>query len=132
MLQRNTTQFNTKVQQRDALIDYIRQGAPCGAGSEGELRGCSTSADCGCDEGGDPSLCGAEDGTYVCSCPDAVEENESCSNNDASCGSDEGKCVLAACRTDVAAFLRETCDAAPNDDVFESCEKEHRPVQIGG
>ena len=30
VLQRNTTQFDTKVQQRDALIDYLRTGKPCG------------------------------------------------------------------------------------------------------
>ena len=31
VLQRNTTQFDTGIQQRDALIDYIRAGAPCGS-----------------------------------------------------------------------------------------------------
>lgn len=132
VLQRNTTQFNTKVQQRDALIDYIRQGAPCGAGSKGELRSCKTNAECACDDGGDPSLCGAEDGTYVCACPDSVDENESCSSNDTACGGEEGKCVLAACRTDVAAFLRETCDNAPNDDVFESCQDSIGPCRSAG
>ena len=30
VLQRNTTQFDTKIQQRDALIDYMRAGKPCG------------------------------------------------------------------------------------------------------
>ena len=37
VLQRNTTQFDTQVQQRDALIDYIRAGAPCGADDDGKL-----------------------------------------------------------------------------------------------
>ncbi len=132
VLQRNTTQFDTKVQQRDALIDYIRQGPPCGAGSTGELRSCSTDADCGCDDGGDPSLCGAEDGTFVCSCPNGVLEGESCSTDpDASCGG-EGQCVLAACRADVAAFQRETCEAAPNDEIRQTCEDSISPCSAGG
>jgi len=133
VLQRNTTQFDTKVQQRDALIDYIRQGAPCGAGKSGELRACKSSAECGCVDDGDPSLCGAEDGTYVCSCSAAVLENEACSTDpDKTCGGDEGQCVLAACRKDVAAFVRETCDAAPNSDIAESCEDSLKPCASAG
>ncbi|MBK6520369.1 MAG: bifunctional metallophosphatase/5'-nucleotidase [Polyangiaceae bacterium] len=132
VLQRNTTQFDTKVQQRDALIDYIRQGPPCGSGSTGELRSCSTDADCGCDDGGDPSLCGAEPGTYVCACPDAVIEGDTCdSDADASCGGG-GSCILAACRAEVAAFNRETCDAAPNDEIAAECEGSIKPCAAGG
>jgi hypothetical protein len=37
VLQRNTTQFDTQVQQRDALIDYIRAGSP-GADEAGDSR----------------------------------------------------------------------------------------------
>ncbi len=132
VLQRNTTQFDTKVQQRDALIDYIRQGSPCGSGSTGELRSCSTDSDCGCQEGGDPSLCGAEDGTFVCACEGAVVEGETCeSDPDASCGG-EGKCVLAACRADVAAFQRATCDAAPNEEIAQSCIEGISPCASAG
>lgn len=132
VLQRNTTQFDTRVQQRDALIDYIRQGPACGAGSTGELRSCSTDADCGCDDGGDPNLCNAEAGTYVCACPGAVIEGGSCATDaDKSCGG-EGQCVLAACRSDVAAFQRETCDAAPNEDIRQKCEADIAPCASGG
>ncbi|NUP09379.1 MAG: bifunctional metallophosphatase/5'-nucleotidase [Polyangiaceae bacterium] len=132
VLQRNTTQFDTKVQQRDALTDYIRQGAPCAAGSTGELRSCSKDADCGCDEGGDPALCGAEEGTYVCSCLGAVVESDSCpSDPDKSCGG-EGKCVLAACRADVAAFERETCANAPNKEIRDECETSIAPCATAG
>ncbi len=132
VLQRNTTQFDTRVQQRDALIDYMRAGFPCGAGSTGELRGCSTDTDCDCDEGADPDLCGVEKGTFVCACEGAVLEDENCRTDpDQNCGS-EGRCVLAACREEIAAFDRETCDAAPNDDIAQKCEDAITPCAAGG
>jgi 5'-nucleotidase/UDP-sugar diphosphatase len=132
VLQRNTTQFDTRVQQRDALIDYIRGGSPCGSGSNGELRECAVDADCGCKEGEDPALCGVEDGTYVCACENAVNEGELCETNaDANCGS-AGKCVLAQCRVDIAAFDRATCDAAPNADIAEKCELDINPCASAG
>ena len=64
VLQRNTTQFDTKIQQRDALIDYLRSGKPCGydpAANETPdgLKACAMDDDCG-----DPTL--------VCSCPGHV------------------------------------------------------------
>lgn len=132
VLQRNTTQFDTKVQQRDALIDYIRGGVPCGASKSGELRSCSTDADCGCKEGSDPSLCNVETGAYVCACPDAVTESETCPTTAGkSCGG-EGACVLATCRAEVAAFQRQTCDAAPNSDIRKSCTDSISPCAAGG
>jgi 5'-nucleotidase / UDP-sugar diphosphatase len=132
VLQRNTTQFDTRVQQRDALIDYMRAGFPCGSGSTGELRTCSADADCGCDEGADPDLCGVEKGTYVCACEGAVLEDTDCRTDpDQSCGG-EGRCVLAACRQEIAAFDRETCDAAPNDDIAQKCEDAITPCASAG
>ncbi|MFO0616569.1 MAG: bifunctional metallophosphatase/5'-nucleotidase [Polyangiaceae bacterium] len=135
VLQRNTTQFDTKVQQRDALIDYIRAGKACGAGEKSkELRDCSTDADCTCQEGADPALCNAEAGSYVCACPEAVTENETCDSSGGSCAGSAlgGKCVLAACRRDVAAFQRATCADAPSDGVKQSCEKSIAPCASGG
>src|SRR6185369_10694760 len=67
VLQRNTTQNDTKVQQRDALIDYIRAGFPCGADETGKLHECSTDGDCA----------GVGDG-FVCACPEAVVEGPQC------------------------------------------------------
>ena len=61
VLQRNTTQLNTNILQRDSLIDYMRQGNPCGynktayADTQG-LQPCSADTDC------------TTDG-YVCACP---------------------------------------------------------------
>ncbi len=139
VLQRNTTQNDTKVQQRDALLDYISAGSPCGSAStipEGEvkapLRGCGQDSDCGCEDSGDPSLCGLEDGSYICACPSSVTEDGQCTSNGGSCGEGEGSCVLAACRRDVAAFIRQTCDEAPNDDVESKCEDLILPCAAGG
>src|SRR5690606_13117227 len=63
VLKRNTTQFNTGVQQRDALTDYLRAGKPCGSDDEGKLLGCSVDADCG-SVGPD----------FVCACPATADE----------------------------------------------------------
>src|SRR5207302_3916598 len=65
VLQRNTTQFDTKIQQRDALIDYMRQGKPCGYDKTFDnaehLKPCSADDDCK-DQGGGV-------GAFVCACP---------------------------------------------------------------
>ena len=139
VLQRNTTQNDTRVQQRDALLDYIAAGSPCGSASdtpEGEvkapLRSCTRDAECGCEEGDDPSLCGVEDGSYVCACPSSVNEDSACSSSGEECAGDEGRCVLAACRRDVAAYQRETCANAPNQDIQDRCEDLILPCVAGG
>lgn len=132
VLQRNTTQFDTKVQQRDALIDYIRGGNPCGSHSKtGELRSCKADAECLCQDGADPSLCDVDAGGYVCGCPENTKEDGVCSSTGAGCQSG-GKCVLAACRSDVAAFGRKTCDAAPTAKIAAQCEKAINPCAAAG
>ncbi|MCK6587256.1 MAG: 5'-nucleotidase C-terminal domain-containing protein, partial [Polyangiaceae bacterium] len=120
VLQRNTTQFDTGVQQRDALIDYIRAGAPCGADESGALTTCSTDADCtGVGEG------------YVCACPEIVTEGLACDNApDRSCSN--GACVLKKCRQDVAAFQRETCAGATSEAVKKECEAAILPCSAAG
>ena len=120
VLQRNTTQLNTGVQQRDALIDYIRAGKPCGADDSGKLKGCSKDGDCASVGVG-----------YACACPEAVHDDATCSTDaKSSCGA--GQCVLAQCRTDVAAFQRKTCEAAPNALVRKQCEAALSPCAAAG
>lgn len=120
VLKRNTTQFDTQVQQRDALIDYIRAGVPCGADKYGELTICSVDADC------------ADVGEgYVCACPEAVIEGLQCKTDPAkSCV--KGSCVLGRCRDDVAAYQRATCDAALSDKGREQCEDALMPCSSAG
>jgi 5'-nucleotidase len=108
VLQRNTTQVDTKVQQRDALIDYLRAGKPCGYdpvanNTPDGLKACTTDPDCG-----DPN--------QVCSCPGHVVESGSpvtCTSNGA-CDTGNGRCVRKDCRDGVAQFHAKRCNDAPN------------------
>lgn len=129
ILQRNTTQFDTQIQQRDALIDYIRQGRACGwkkefAATDG-LKTCSVDADC------------ATEGDFVCACPNSPKRCD-CANVDPAdavcvdacakprvtrepfvCGSQgscggEGRCVRRDCRDQVAEFKDRVCALAPD------------------
>ena len=121
VLQRNTTQNDTKVQQRDALVDYIRAGSPCGADDAGNLKSCTKDSECGSVGEG-----------YVCACPEATIEGESCTTDPkVACGA-KGACVLAKCRDDVAAFQRQTCDAAPTEAVRQACISSLGPCSSGG
>ncbi len=115
VLQRNTTQFDTKIQQRDALIDYIRQGKPCGwrdpnangASADGiaadGLKVCRTDEDCGSD--------------FVCACQGRVVAEESPTGTvcrtDGACEGVVGRCVLKACRDGVAEFHNKVCRDSP-------------------
>lgn len=124
VLQRNTTQFDTKIQQRDALIDYMRAGRPCGwsatNGTPDGLKACGTDADCG-------------DPTQVCSCPGRVAENRSTPQltceSQGQCSPADGRCVLKQCRDDVARFHIKRCEGAPD---LTSCQNNVGACQLGG
>ncbi len=105
VLQRNTTQFDTKIQQRDALIDYLRAGRPCGFDLANKtpdgLKSCSTDADCG-------------DAAQACACAGhAVEDGPTC-RTEGSCSAGNGRCVRRTCRDDVAQFHLKRCAEAPD------------------
>ena len=110
VLQRNTTQNDTKIQQRDALIDYLRAGKPCGYnvgnGTDDGLKACTQNSDCG-------------DVNFVCSCPGNTSEVLgaviSCQTTGA-CDPSAGRCVLATCRDQVAQFHEASCKGAPEQD----------------
>jgi len=121
VLQRNTTQLDTLVQQRDALIDFIRGGPACGTDDAGNLIPCTGDADCA-DLG---------DG-FACACPESVEEMDGVCVTTGACGASTGQCVLAKCRDDVAAFQRQTCEAATSDAVKQSCLVSLAPCVAGG
>jgi len=120
VLQRNTTQFNTKVQQRDALIDFIRAGEPCGADADGKATTCKTDADCKA----------LGDG-FTCACPEAAVEGEVC-GTDPMTSCSKGACVLEQCRNDVATFQRAICAAASTDAVRQQCEAALSPCAAAG
>lgn len=120
VLQRNTTQFDTQVQQRDALMDYIRAGEPCGT-VDGKLVECARDVDCAGNLGED----------YVCACPEAVIEGAVCKTDpEKSCS--KGACVLRQCRDDVASYKRAVCEAAPTQDAKKRCEGALEPCSTGG
>ncbi len=122
VLQRNTTQLDTKVQQRDALIDYIRAGAPCGADAKGQLKDCSKDSDCGSVGEG-----------FICACPDTAIEGATCSTDPKrTCSAGAGQCVLAKCRDDVAAYQQATCNAATSKAVQKECESSIAPCSAAG
>jgi 5'-nucleotidase len=123
VLQRNTTQSNTFVQLRDAVVDHVQAGNPCGYDPvlaetfrnthpdqphrrDDGLHICQTDADCG-----DPSL--------VCSCRDRITWDATmrvCSAA-SNCAGEQGRCVLRACRDDVARLVAQDCPAVnPPDD----------------
>jgi 5'-nucleotidase/UDP-sugar diphosphatase len=144
VLQRNTTQFDTQIQQRDALVDYIRAGAPCGADQNGELKSCKVDSECTDTANGGPG-----DG-FVCACQessvDCVADPAACnaagvsglagaickSNGAPGASCNAGACVLAQCRDDVATFQRKTCDAAVTKDVKAACEAALVPCVSAG
>ncbi|MRG96489.1 bifunctional metallophosphatase/5'-nucleotidase [Polyangium spumosum] len=153
VLQRNTTQFDTQIQQRDALVDYIRAGEPCtirppcpadqnGNGSQSDecssLLGlsatCTKSGVCDHDE---PIACKTDgdctklDKDFVCACPESVIEGDTCSSDPAR-PCEAGTCVLRACRDDVAAFQRSVCENAPSASVERECEEGLAPCRTAG
>jgi 5'-nucleotidase / UDP-sugar diphosphatase len=124
VLQRNTTQIDTKVQQRDALIDYLRAGRPCGydknAGTADGLRACANDGDC------------AGEG-FVCACAGnstaAGAGNQLTCGTSASCDPSVGRCVRADCRNTVAQFHLHRCEGAPN---AMACQALVNPCTLGG
>jgi len=125
VLQRNTTQIDTKVQQRDALIDYLRNGKPCGYDpatnqTPDGLKACVLDDDCG-----DPTL--------ACSCPGHVVQNGNgpaitCASVGA-CENGAGRCVRKDCRDDVAQFHFKRCEGAPDQ---EACKVPVAACQLAG
>ncbi len=124
VLKKNTTQLDTKVQQRDALIDWVRGGKPCGYdpanGTDDGLRACSVDGDC-------VGLAG-----YVCACPEnASEDNNGTCTSPGACG-DKGRCVVAQCRQGVADYYRALCKNPQTVKSLASCTTSVSPCEIGG
>ncbi len=153
VLQRNTTQFDTQIQQRDALVDYIRAGQPCtvrppcpadanGNGNQSDectkLLGisstCSRDGVCehqeaiGCTKDAD---CEKFDMDFACACPESVIEGETCSSNPAvPCA--KGTCVLKQCRNDLAALQLEICARAASPVIEKQCREQLDPCKSAG
>ena len=136
VLQRNTTQFDTLIQQRDALIDFIRGGDVCALDDEGNRVGCSFDVDC-VDKLGDGFVCACpeniqdlEDGR--CGLPDGTEPPACNEVEGGTPGPGDGECVLARCREDVAAIQRDVCEQAPTPESEAECLTSLSPCATGG
>lgn len=130
VLQRNTTQVDTKIQQRDALIDYVRARHPCGwkdpsknmdRQSDG-LIACTVDSDCGAD----PTV-------SVCACPGSTTlmpsgDTFSCKST-GPCDGASGRCVPTDCRNTVANFRDRRCKNSPD---LDTCRQHLDPCAIGG
>lgn len=120
VLQRNTTQFDTKIQQRDALIDYLRAGRPCGwsaaNGTPDGLKACQEDADCG-------------DPTFSCACPGHSQFTGNTCTSQGTCNAGNGRCVRKDCRDQVAAFHQQRCAGAPDQ---TSCQTNVNACQLAG
>ena len=115
VLQRNTTQIDTKIQQRDALIDYIREGKPCGYDID---KNPDTKGLAACESDNDCKGVGTQ-GEFVCACPSGSAEGQllgqfTCVTRTEGCSKDAGRCVLRACRDGVAQFQNRACESNPN------------------
>jgi 5'-nucleotidase len=110
VLQRNTTQNDSKIQQRDALIDYMRAGKPCGYdpanATPDHLKACSSDPDC-------------DDTSLVCACAGHSTakgdgDTATCDTTPGSCATGNGRCVRKSCRDEVAQFHLKKCATAPD------------------
>jgi 5'-nucleotidase len=130
VLQRNTTQNNTHIQQRDALTDYLRQGHPCGyreaAGRPSGLAACSTDADC------------TGEGDFVCACPSKSRANDTgaCATDSDGCAGATGLCVRRDCRDQIAQFHLARCtgggEPTLGDPNVEGCEADLNACSLAG
>jgi 5'-nucleotidase/UDP-sugar diphosphatase len=127
VLQRNTTQVNTQILQRDSLIDYMREGNACGYSTtyanDVNLAPCSTDDDCA-----NASLAG-----FVCACPSHVTPSTTgatttCATS-GSCDLSQGRCVRGDCRDDVATFHNQLCVGAQD---LVACQNDLNACSIAG
>ena len=100
MLRANTTQQDTGINMRDALIDYIMQMKPCYAQDDGKPAACHTDKECQNTYNSDMFMC-ACDGRYAW-------ENGQCSQTDGC--PQGGRCVLKACVKSVTSRYALQCN----------------------
>ena len=118
VLGRNTSANDLEIPLRDVLVDHIRQGSPCT-----DNAACSDDDEC---LQGQTCVCDARAEWRDGECTSERADPVDCFNDD---GEREGRCVLAACVDDVAAFRADrvtTCNGASDREGRESCECDAR------
>ncbi len=124
VLQRNTTQLNTQILQRNSLIDYMREGHACGydatQNNDVNLPACSVDTDC--------KVPG-----FVCACPAhaslATPGGVATCTTSGSCDPSQGRCVRADCRDQVAAFHNQLCAGTAD---LSACQTDLNACSIAG
>lgn len=133
VLQRNTTTVDTRVEQRDAVVDFVRNANPCGfdaanviahnrargvtdpallsvpdAPDDG-LRDCRADADCG--------------PTMACACADQVsyDPDRNACVTAPTCPRDAGRCVLRSCTAAVTELVLSACPDLPGSALQAQC-----------
>lgn len=114
LLKRNTTRIDTGIPQRDALMDHMRQGMPCGGD-----RSCATDGDC-------PAQ-------YYCGCEErsAWDSTIQACVSESGCPEGRGRCVPAQCVSDVWRVFVGECPTPPGGpgDSRCSCEQRARAIR---
>lgn len=107
VLKRNTTRIDTGILQRDALVDYMRQGRPCGGGKM-----CATDDDC-------PR-------GFVCACEARSSWVGGHCEDRGSCGQGLGRCAPERCVDDVFPVFSGNCPAPSGANTGTKCGCEAR------
>jgi len=141
-LQNNTTQVNTYIEQRDAVIDMIRDANPCGFnqgyGTNEGLMACSTDADC--QNGPSPAGTPVPGPDFICACPGQVKGAQSGAGTEGvsttcttvgSCDPSVGRCVRQDCRDGVATYHESACVGSPPPNLTQ-CETDLDSCSIAG
>lgn len=125
VLKRNTTQLDTKIQQRDALIDWVRGGTPCGwkpeHSTDDGLKACDVDSDCASVGAG-----------YVCACAASAGQlpDGKCVSS-GGCGG-QGRCVVGGCRQSVSDFYAAACKNPESAVQVATCAAKVNTCQVGG
>ncbi len=128
VLQRNTSQVNTGIQQRDAVIDYVRQAEPCGYDSANTIahnheRGITDPVTAAIPQAPDDGLpdcqvdsdCETAAGqTYVCACAQRAiyDSADGTCHQTPMCPRGQGRCIISACQNDMVGLVEQSCPAA--------------------
>jgi 5'-nucleotidase len=136
VLQRNTTQIDSKIPQRDAVLDYIRNAPPCGYNASYNndpdnlnrdgLLPCNSDKDC------------STVGDFVCACIGQVQATgtigaETCDSSMGMCPHrSDGRCVRRDCRDSVATFHEKMCAVEQTPDAVEGCRTDLDACSLAG
>lgn len=135
VLQRNTTQVDTRVEQRDAVVDLVRNARPCGydpnvtidrnrrAGvTDRAIQSIPVHPDDGLRDCQSDSDCMSADLVCACEGRQVYDDGSRTCGTVSTCAAGAGRCVLRQCRTDIEALVRRSCPSLPNAASTRACQ----------